>query len=206
MRPAIAVQVDHKWADRFEMGEKGMAPAAVEAEFGRDWPDVGDDLGKATVFDGSYGRGAAGWIPVLEWTFDMATKGLAWTVVLELGKRFRDAIAAARQGSGSSAGSDFRVFVSRGLAVILASAHVYEQTEEKEELQLEVVQEPTILSGNEPSEISYTGLEPWIVVLVNKSLSKRYVLAVGPAGEIHGEFSIPFGEFEAMFYRPRPSA
>lgn len=186
------------------MDGPGVAETAIKAEFGN-WPGADRDLGKPTVIDGSHGRGTSGWIPVLEWTFDLASKGLAWTVIRKVAGEIRAAIETARAKSGYRADHSHRVLVSRGLAVILACAHIYEETEEREQLRLEVAQEPTILSGNRPTEISYTGIEPWIVLLVNDSLTKRYMLTVSPHGEVLGYLCTAMDKWETMFYRPGAS-
>jgi hypothetical protein len=59
--------------------------------------------------------------------------------------------------------------------------HVIEQTYETEILNVEFVEEPSVLGGRPPPETSYTGLEPWIVSVVNGSRKTRYVLVVSPA-------------------------
>ncbi len=89
--------------------------------------------------------------------------------------------------------------VSRGLAATLAMEHVFETTDETEVLHVEVVQEPSVLGGRPPSETSYTGLEPWIVSLVNGSRRTRYVLVVSAEGDIEGCILVAAGEFEPMF-------
>jgi hypothetical protein len=54
-------------------------------------------------------------------------------------------------------------------------------------------------------ETSYTGIEPWIVSLVNESRTTRYLLTVDPQGDAQGCLATPMGKFEAM-YSPLTSA
>lgn len=77
--------------------------------------------------------------------------------------------------------------------------YVFEETDERQVLHVEAVQEPSVLGGRPPSELSYTGLEPWIVSLVNGSRKTRYVLVVSPEGDIEGCITAPAGEFDYMF-------
>ncbi len=91
------------------------------------------------------------------------------------------------------------MLVSRGLAAFLAMEHVFETTDESGVLNVEFVQEPSLLGGRPPSEMSYTGLEPWIVSLVNGSRKSRYVLVVSPEGEIQGCIVAKAGKFDPMY-------
>ncbi len=82
---------------------------------------------------------------------------------------------------------------------MLAMEHVFETTDETDVLQIEFAHEPSSLAGRPLSETSYTGIEPWIVSLVNGSRKTRYVLAVSPEGDIEGCIATPVGAFEAMY-------
>jgi hypothetical protein len=64
---------------------------------------------------------------------------------------------------------------------------------------VEFVQEPSSLGGRRPTETSYTGLEPWVVSLVNEPRRMRYILVVSAEGEIEGCIAVEAGPFEAMF-------
>ncbi len=77
--------------------------------------------------------------------------------------------------------------------------HVFEATDETEVLNVEFVQEPSVLGGRSPSETSYTGLEPWIVSLVNGSRRMRYVLVVSAEGEIQGLVTAKAGELDPIY-------
>lgn len=198
MRPAFAVQVGLEWRERSEK-ERGVARRAISAEFGDAW--VGDSDGMK-VLDGVQGRGAAGWVPVLEWLGVQAAGGVisygAGQAAGEIAKRIWAKVREAR-----SAGH--RVMVSRGMAAMLAIEHVLLETDESEVLTAEFVHEPSALAGRPVTETSYTGFEIWVVSLVNKSRTTRYLLAVSPDGEIEGCVPIPMGEFEAMFSPVPPS-
>ncbi len=89
--------------------------------------------------------------------------------------------------------------VSRGLAAAVAMEHVFEVTSETQVLDVEFAQEPSVLGGRPPPETSYTGLEPWIVSLVNGSRRTRYIVIVAPDGEVGGFIAVSAGEFEPMF-------
>jgi hypothetical protein len=107
-------------------------------------------------------------------------------------RRIRDRLEEARAGKQ-------RVLVSRGLAASFAMQHVFETTGEAGILNVEFCQEPSVLGGRAPTETTYTGLEPWIVSLVNGSRKTRYVLVVSPEGDVEGCIVAPAGEFDYMF-------
>lgn len=159
-------------------------------------------MGEISVLDGVQGRGAASWIPIIEWLGDKAGGGLVGLAVSKAAlagiERIRTKIEEARSGGR-------RVMVSRGLAVRLAADHVFATTEETGVLQVEFAEEPSSIAGRPVTETSYTGFEPWIVSLVNESRKTRYLLTVDPEGGIQGCFPTPMGEFEAMF-SPVPQA
>jgi hypothetical protein len=195
MRPAVAIQVGREWSERSEH-EDGVAPTALTVEFGEGWLEDDADIGELRVLDGVRGRGAATWIPILEWLGLHAAGGVVGLGASQLARegirRIRDRVRAARS-------SGHKVMVSRGLAAVLATEHVFETSDETEILQTEFVQEPSGIGGRPPSETSYTGLEPWIVSLVNESRRTRYLLVVGPEGDIEGCIRAPMGLFEAMY-------
>jgi hypothetical protein len=173
-----------------------VAKDAIASDFGEGWLGRDDDLGAVKAVDGVRGRGAAGWIPVLEWLELQSAGTLVGLGVAEAARagirHIRDRIKQARD-------KDHRVLVSRGLAAFLAMEHVFETTNETEVLNVEFVQEPSVLGGRPPSETSYTGLEPWIVSLVNGSRRMRYVLVVSAEGEIQGMTAAEAGEFDPVY-------
>jgi hypothetical protein len=195
MRPALAVGLGPDWMERSE--EKGdFAKAAISSEFGKSWLDSDPDLGRVKVLKGTQGRGAAGWIPVVEWLGLHAAGGL---VGLGASQAARAGIRRIRERIRQAKASNRRPLVSRGLAAFLAMEHVFETTDETQILHVEFAQEPSVLGGRSPTEPSYTGLEPWIVSLVNGSRRTRYVLVVSAEGDIEGCTTVPAGEFEPMF-------
>lgn len=201
IRAALAIQVGPDWIDRSER-EAGVARRAVSTLFGDDWPGDDPDMGEVSVLDGAQGRGAANWIPIIEWLGDKAGGGLVGLAVGQAAlagiERIRTKIEEARSGG-------HRVMVSRGLAVRLAADHVFAATRETGILQAEFAEEPSSIAGRSVTETSYTGFEPWIVSLVNEARRTRYLLAVDPEGEIQGCLATPMGKFEPMF-SPVPPA
>ncbi len=195
IRLGMAVQLGPKWMENSE-GKVDFARTAIASEFGDGWLKSEPDIGEVRVLDGSQGRGAGGWIPVLEWLGINAAEGLVGLTAAGAAraglKRIRARIEEARS-------KGHRVMVSRGLAASLAMDHVFETTDETEVLHVEIAQEPSVLGGRPPSETSYTGLEPWIVSLVNGSRRMRYVLVVSAEGDIEGCIAVPAEAFEAMF-------
>ena len=188
MRPALAIQFGGEWREKSET-RSGVAREAITTDFGDDWLARDDVLGEVEAIDGIRGRGAAGWVPVLEWIgFQVAGLGVAEGV--------RAAIRHLRERIQEAKAKGHRVLVSRGLAAALAMEHVFETTTETEVLNVEFVQEPSVLGGRPPTETSYTGLEPWIVSLVNGSRRMRYVLVVSAAGEVQGMVQAEAGEFD----------
>lgn len=173
-----------------------MAALAIAVELGSEWLESDPELGEARAVDGVHGRGAAGWTPVLEWLGSHAAGGV---VGLAAGQTARAGIERIRDRIRKARSKDYRVLVSRGLAAFLAMEHVFETTDESGVLNVEFVQEPSLLGGRPPSEMSYTGLEPWIVSLVNGSRKSRYVLVVSPEGEIQGCIVAKAGKFDPMY-------
>lgn len=195
MSPALAVGLGPEWTEQSE-GERNFARTALAAELGETWLEGDPDLGKVNVLDGGQGRGAAGWIPVLEWLGLNAAGGL---VGLGAGQAARAGIRRIRKKIQEAKASGHRPLVSRGLAAALAMEYVFETTDETQVLHVEFAQEPSVLGGRAPTETSYTGLEPWVISLVNGSRRIRYVLAVTADGDVQGCITIPAGEFEPMF-------
>ncbi len=195
MRLGLAVQVGRQWREQSEK-QSGVARTAIGAEFGADWLEADPDIGEVRVLDGVKGRGAATWVPVIEWLGMNATGGL---VGLGASQAARAGLKRIRAKIEKARSDDHRVMVSRGLAATLAMEHVFETTDETEVLHVEIAQEPSVLGGRPPSETSYTGLEPWIVSLVNGSRRTRYVLVVNAEGDIEGCIAVAAGKFEPMF-------
>ena len=201
IRPAFAIQVERDWIDKSER-EAGVARRAVSTEFGDDWAADDPDMGEILVLDGAQGRGAAGWIPIVEWLGDKAGGGLVGLVV---GKAALAGIARIRTKIEEARSDGRRVMVSRGLAIRLAAEHVLTATDETGVLQVEFANEPSSMAGKPVTETSYTGIEPWIISLVNESWKTRYLLTVGPEGDVQGCLATPMGKLEAVFSPPAPT-
>jgi hypothetical protein len=195
MSLAAAIGLGPEWMEKSE-GKKNFARTAIAEEMGEVWLESDSDLKKPKVLDGSRGRGAAGWIPVLEWLGEHAVDGFIGFAASEAA---RVSIRRIRERLREAKDSGHPPMVSRGLAAALAMEHVFENTDEIHVLHVEFAQEPSVLGGRLPSETSYTGLEPWIVSLVNGSRRIRYVLVVAPDGDINGCITSPAGEFDSMF-------
>lgn len=126
-------------------------------------------------------------------------------VGLAAGQAAREGIRRIREKIREAKASGHGPLVSRGLAAALATEHVFESTDETQVLHVEFAQEPSVLGGRAPTETSYTGLEPWIISLVNGSRRIRYVLVVAPDGDVQGCIMAPAGEFDPMFGLLRPT-
>lgn len=163
MQLGMAVQLGPEWTEHPDNGRNDFAQTAVRAELGDSWLEADPDIGEVMVHNGSQGRGAAGWIPVLEWVGLNVAGGLIGITAEEAARaalqRIRAKIEQVRL-------EGHRALVSRGLAATIAMDHVFATTDEAEVLHVEVAQEPSVLGGRPPTEISYTGLEPWIISLV----------------------------------------
>jgi hypothetical protein len=195
MSLAAAIGLGPEWMEKSE-SKKDLARTAIAAGMGESWLEGDPELVKPKVLDGSIGRGASGWIPVLEWLGEHAVDGF---IGFAAGEAARVSIRRIRERLQEATASGHRPMVSRGLAAALAMEHVFETTDETQVLHVEFAQEPSFLGGRPPTEPSYTGLEPWIVSLVNGSRRIRYVLVVAPDGDIRGCITSPAGEFDYMF-------
>jgi hypothetical protein len=93
--------------------------------------------------------------------------------------------------------------VSRGGAAYLAVAEVAERFGEKGPLEVEAVEEPSSIAGSEISELSYVGLEPWVVLLLNRKDHKRYFVVIqSRGGDVLGSIETEMDEYEEMFLPP----
>jgi hypothetical protein len=198
-RVAFAVSAMETHGDRREADGHGKSPVtqeAIEAHLGLNALDADPEGGQPKAVDGSVGRGAAGWIPVVEWAAAVAIGGVisgaAWDGVKAAGRRAKALLTRATEGGE-------KVFVSRGLAAVFAADHVLAETGEAGILDTESVVEPSTLRGEDPSELSYVGSEPWLVSLINESRTTRYLVAVSPDGNIEGMIPLPLSEFERLF-------
>lgn len=193
LAPAIAVGIpEAEW----ELRQADTLAARALSDYVGAWVhDEQEGLGRGQALSGSVGRGAAGLAAVLIFIgLNVAagvisvSAGMAWKRFVE---RFSDSLV----------GSDRKRFhVSRGAAAYLAVAEVAARFGEEDSLELEAVEEPSTIAGIQISELSYVGLEPWIVLLRNREKQKRYVVVVSAmGGDILGAIDTPLGEWEAMF-------
>ena len=212
--PRTGLRSRHTWkslqpacSDRNQRGEHGDGEGATAEQVLRD--AVGDwvleeqpgDLGRAEARDGSAGRGAEAWIPVVQWAADVVANNvvditIGYALARILG-RLRE-----RKQERKAEGGFLTVEVSRGVAAGLAAADVAEHFDEPGPLEVEAVEEPSAIAGHEVTELSYTGLEPWIVLLRNMEAEVRYLVVVLPDGRIVGRLRVPFLEHEAGFLPP----
>jgi hypothetical protein len=193
-RVAIAVLSRRRQASRFGAGEdSGVAAEVIAEAVGADALEHDEALGKAVAVDGADGRGASMWAPVLEWTLDALGQGVVgaagWLVLVNGAARLQSILRSLRD-------DDVRVNVSRGAAALLAIHHVRTAMGEADELVVEAADEPSGVRGDSPAELNYVGIEPWIVVLVDRSATKRYIVVVSPDGDILGAMRLQVGEAE----------
>jgi hypothetical protein len=192
-RPAIAIGTG-------EHDETTSADKVIRDEVGEWILEEAPELGTAEPIGGSIGRGAEGWIAVVQWVGDALANNV---FDIAVGYALARVMARLRKWKASreAEGKHGNFYVSRGAAAALAGAAVAEEFDEAGPLEVEAVEEPSSIAGWTVSELSYVGLEPWIVLLRNMNAEVRYVVVVLPDGSIAGQLRIPFLEFEAMFLR-----
>jgi hypothetical protein len=192
-----------KWHAAAEYGPSdpasGVAPndaarRAIAAVLGKWVLEPQPELGRPEPVDAADGRGASGWIPVLEWMGDQ-TAGelftiLGWEVLRRLGTSAAALVDRIKREDKAE------IQVSLGMAVLLAIAHV-QGGGEPGPLHVEVAEETTTLARREPGESNYVGYEPWIVLLVSRRT--RYVVVVTSNGDIAGSLAVPMSEAEVHY-------
>lgn len=203
LRPALALPVpESEWP---ELSTEEAWRTVIEREVGS-WllEQEADEAGRPVVVAGEIGRGASGMIAVVEWLVESVADGvvdvLVAAAVLEVYRQARHRGKGMGEAAEVTLPEPRRVLVSRGLAVLLASAAVRETFEEDGRLRFELAQEPSLLAGQPFQEWNYVGLEPWIVLLRNQETLTRYVTVVGPDGEILGTLRTPMGEWEILYW------
>jgi hypothetical protein len=201
-RVAVAVLTRRGGETRFdERGDAGDAQAVVDdvTDPGADGPT--DALGERTIIEGSYGRGASSWTPVIEWAAAIVVGGIlqgaAWDSVKLAAKQLTSALRGLRDR-----GVEFAI--SRGAAAHVAVGHVMETTGDVGVLVVEAVEEPSSLAGRPVTELSYVGSEPWLVSLRNERGTGRYIVAVTPSGEVLDSMSVPISDMEVGYGFPPP--
>lgn len=181
--------------------ESGSAKEVVADVLGGVREDATSVLGKRHAINGSYGRGAEGWLPVVEWLTDAAigkvVTDTAWAGIKAAAREVRDLLRRLRD-------KEIRFLVSRGAAAMIARDYLIESGEPGV-LNVEGVAEPRALAGLDPTELSYLGVEPWLVSVVNEQRTSRYVVAVSPSGEVMDSMRFSTGgDFQAMWGVPPP--
>jgi hypothetical protein len=193
--PAIAIGIpEEDWG--LEDYDERLA-ATLQAQFG-DWILEEDaDLGQPEAVAGSTGRGAAGLAAVVEWVAVHAAGGVVSAAAAMAFKRVVSKARDALKGRERP-----RLHVSRGGAAYLAAADVADRFDARGPFIVEAVEEPSSIAGHDVSELSYVGIEPWVVLLRSNEDKQRYISVVEGGGEILGALAIPLGEWEEMFLPP----
>jgi hypothetical protein len=201
-RPALVVIVGEVPEGELPSEPPGAAAARVIEDRLGDWI-LGDqgDLGTPRVVDGSIGRGADAWAPVLEWVFQPAIAGVvgaaAWEATKAASRGARRIIDRLKREGGH------RIYVSRGMAALLAVQDVLDSYPDAR-LAIEAVEEPSSIAGHSSMELNYVGIEPWIVLLVDPHEEKRYVVAVASNGKVKASMELEYEEFESFYPTIRP--
>jgi hypothetical protein len=195
-RPAVGLSTG-EYGD----GDAWMTAETLVREVVGDWLlDEDFGLGPGRAIDGSGGRGGEAWIPVVTWETPAVIgkvvgieHGVAMGKIVERLAGWR----VHREADGEPAGYE----LSRGAAGLVATGYVSHHHQDSGPLGVEAVEEPASVAGHEATEISYVGVEPWIVLLRNDDSEVRYVVVVSPQGYVAGDVKAPFLPFEGMFLR-----
>lgn len=198
-RAALALLTRPGGAPVFAEGsDAGNASEVVREAVGND--TGGAELGMSNAIDGSWGRGADGWVPVVEWTLQAAVGGVigaaAYDALKRAGRSLRDLLNGLHN-------RDVGVLVSRGAAALLAVDHVI-TAGGGDVPDVEFVEEPSAIAGDSALELNYVGAEPWIVSLVNLARTRRYLVVVGASGEIVASLEFDISEIEQLYLRLPP--
>lgn len=147
------------------------------------------------------GRGGESWVAVIQWLGEAITDGV---VDLAVAAALAKALQRLRQWQyeRQSRGEPASIAISRGAAGLAAAAYIPTEFGETGSMLLEAIEEPSSIAGEEVTELSYVGLEPWIVLLRNDGAAVRYLVVVMPEGTISGALRVPFLPFESLFLRP----
>lgn len=177
--------------------ERGVRDALGDAALDED-----EDLGSPSLIRGSFGRGGEGFAAVVEWVGTAAgagvVGGLSWAAFNSLVR------GARRLMSRTHDRGEDRIYVSRGLAVLLAADAVL-HNHPGAKLAIEVADEPSALAGYQTPELNYVAIEPWLVTIVDFDAGVRYIVIVRPTGIIAGMLEISLDEYEHMYLPiPRP--
>ncbi|HEX3680756.1 MAG TPA: hypothetical protein VHU90_13625, partial [Galbitalea sp.] len=154
-------------------GEGTTPPADAITDIYGEWVLQQDAaLGKGTAHSGSAGRGAASSVAVAEWLVEAFSHGVIDVAVAAAAAALVSRLRRERPDNKPGA----TILVSRGAAAALAADHVYKLGSASQQLVVEAVEEPSSIAGWPPTELSYVGLEPWIVLLLDHAQKTRYVV------------------------------
>jgi hypothetical protein len=149
-------------------------------------------LGVGQPEEGSWGRGASAWMPVVIWAASAVGAGVignaAWAAAANVIRRLREQTEAT-------------FYVSRGMAATLAADHVAREFGDAGPFTLEAADEPSSFGGHELTETSYFGSEPWIVLLRGAGDENRYTVVVEPDGAVSGVLRTPIAEWQRGYLR-----
>jgi hypothetical protein len=191
--PAVAIGTG-EYGD----GDDALAEKVISESVGAWLLESDEALGRVEAVSGEAGRGASAWIAVAHWLGDAIANNI---VDLAAGAAFAKILSRLREWRKErEAEAKFGgIEISRGGSALLAAADVAEAYAEEGPLEVEAVEEPSAIAGRLVSELSYVGVEPWIVLLRNVERGVRYIVVVNPDGVVAGRLQMPFLDFEAMF-------
>ena len=180
-------------------GDSGDAMARVASALGDELRND-NQLGRPFVRDASYGRGAAGWTAVVEWTLEAAAQGvvglIATAPIVAAARRY---VALKRHMAQRGA----TVLINRAGAALVAAEDVARDAPSDSKLWLESAEEMSAAAGRPLTELSYVGADPWLVFVVDLDRNLRYVRIVSPSGDIVGRTTTSPNELERL-YLPAP--
>lgn len=153
-RVSFAILTRRGGASGYRQGDDSGPTDEVIADALGGAPSSIEGLGDSRGVDASYGRGAAGWVPVVEWAAQATIAGVlgnaGWAAIKTAAKRVRELTDELVMGQ-------VKFLVSRGTAALLAIDHVLRTGRESQVLDIEAVEEPSALAGREPSEPNFVG-------------------------------------------------
>lgn len=180
-------------------GDSGDAMARVTSALDGE-PAQDPELGRPTVGGAGYGRGAAGWTAVVEWTLETAAQGvIGLMVTAPIIAASRKFLALKRRMEQTGA----RFLMNRGGAALIALVDVSSDAPNDSRLWLESAEEISTVAGRPISELNHVGADPWLVFIVDLERNLRYVRIVSPAGDVVGGTTASLNELERL-YLPSP--
>jgi hypothetical protein len=192
------------------LGERGSDPSGFDGDFGDATARVTSALGQAPpedpvlgsprVIDGSHGRGASGWAPVVEWLGLAAAGGILGNLATDAVKagaaRFRDMVRGTKERGAS-------ILINRAGVALIALADVVEEAPSGATLWMEAAEELATVAGRDVTELGYSHTDSWLVMIVDVEHQVRYIRVVAPSGEIRVRVAAALNPFERL-YLPIP--